>query len=297
MIRYPRALDDIEGAIDRQSPTWRARAEERTALFARLGGYAESYRDETTGKERTAAPFWSTVKPVYLKRQHRKCIFCETRLEAGGKALVQWDLEHFRPKRNVREWPGEPDYDFNTGAAAPDGYYLLAYHPENYAASCKPCNSTYKSDFFPVAAARIAGGQNPSDYQAEEAFLVYPLGVDDEDPEDLITFEGVQAIPKHGRQADLRKWRRARVIIAFFGLNRDGLQALRAYSLVDTWSQVVAARAGAAASCRALARKQTETGEFCSCTRRFLELCERDFAAAGALVVEFEKIIEIWEER
>jgi hypothetical protein len=68
VIRYPQALDGIEGAIDRQSDTWLTRAAERTALFARLGGYAESYRDLL---EHASRPQPSSVQPRRYSRRRK----------------------------------------------------------------------------------------------------------------------------------------------------------------------------------------------------------------------------------
>jgi hypothetical protein len=64
----------------------------------------------------------------------------------------------------------------------------------------------------------------------ERPFLPYPLGDVDEDPEDVITFDGVIAIP---RKRNGPRWRRAKVTIAFFQLNlREELLRERARSLV-----------------------------------------------------------------
>jgi hypothetical protein len=294
MIRYPKALDQIEDAIEAKTGGWLQRATERTRLFSRLGRYAEKYVDDA-GTEQNASAFWSEVKPVYLRRQYNKCVYCESRLEGGGAALVHWDLEHFRPKSNVRKWPKKPLYDFPTGEAWPGGYYLLAYHPLNYAASCKPCNTSFKSDYFPIAAARISGSTDPRYYRDEQPYLVYPLGEEDEDPEELITFVGAEAYPKHALDADPRRFRRARLMIDFFGLNRDGLVADRADCLLDIWSHVKLADTGDTFARRRLDRKRSVRAAFASCVRCFLALCATDRSRAGALIPELEKIVDLWQ--
>jgi hypothetical protein len=65
------------------------------------------------------------------------------------------------------------------------------------ASTRKSCNTPLKSNHSPVA-----GKHGPTDADApeklagEEAFLIYPTGDIDSDPEDLITFHGIVAVPK-----------------------------------------------------------------------------------------------------
>ncbi|BDI28356.1 hypothetical protein CCAX7_004070 [Capsulimonas corticalis] len=203
MIRYPKALPEIEALVDAKVPGWRRNAERRTAAILQLGHYAET------------SAIWSEVKPVFMEIQHNKCAYCEQQLEGGEFGAIAHDLEHYRPKRNVRAWPADPaKYDFPTGEAFPNGYYHLAYHLGNYAAACKVCNTLMKSYFFPVASSRIAAGDAPEDYAAERPYLIYPIGVLDEDPEEILEFVGVNALPRQGPSG-----RRALVTIDFFGLN------------------------------------------------------------------------------
>ena len=175
MIRYPQALDDIEVAIGED---WLTRAAARSALFAAAGKYFEELISDA-GVKTPLKPFWSEVKDHYIKRQHGKCVYCETALEWGEYAGVQWDLEHFRPKSAVRAWPGRSSKlrskysEFPLGAAF-NGYHQLAYSPHNYAASCKTCNSSLKRDYFPIASQRTQGGRLPSGYLTERPYLVYP---------------------------------------------------------------------------------------------------------------------------
>lgn len=147
MIRYPQALIDIEAVVADESPTWLTRARKRTALLIKLQRYTETVIDPE-GKTQKLAPFWGDVKQIYMRRQYNKCVYCEIGLEGKEYARVQWDLEHFRPKSNVRRWR-KHTYSFSTGDDWPVGYYQLAYHLHNYAVSCKTCNSPFKSDYFP----------------------------------------------------------------------------------------------------------------------------------------------------
>lgn len=293
MIRYPKALDSIQEAIPQD---WLDRAEERTAFFVEQQCYLEQYTD-ARGKTRKLTPFWSEVKRVYMRRQYNKCIYCETKLEGSDYAIVQWDMEHFRPKSNVRKWQ-KFTYSFSTGDDWPSGYYRLAYHLHNYAVACKTCNSSFKSDYFPVAAARIADKPDPADYRAEEAFLVYPLGVFDEDPEDLLTFEGVTVFPTYTKTQHLWKWKRGQIIIDFFGLNRDGLHEARARWLLQTvWPNIVLAAQGNVDAASALELLRSEKSQFTNCVRCFLTKCEADLSVGEKMLPVFRKILSVMEGR
>ncbi len=214
MIRYSISSSDILATVATRKPEWEAKARERTQVFVQAGGYVKQ------------SDFWGDVKSVFIDLQYGKCIYCETFGEDGENSSIQWDLEHFRPKSNVRAWRSR-SFTFPLGDPLPSGYYLLAYHLGNYAASCKTCNSPFKSDYFPIEGDRVIGGATPDAHTSEKAFLVYPIGEKAENPEEFITFRGAQAEPVNGS-------RRGEVMIDFLGLNRDGLQAARARWLMMT---------------------------------------------------------------
>jgi hypothetical protein len=267
MIRYPITLTEIEQKIDAKIPNWRSRAKRRTNAFITKGKYEES------------SSIWSEVKPVYMAFQHNKCLYCEQQLEGGQLGAIAHDLEHYRPKGNVRAWPTEAErYLFTTGDAS-DGYYRLAYHLGNYAASCKICNSLLKLDFFPIAASRIADQNDPADYAAELPFLCYPIGTSDEDPEELLTFtispDGPIAIPKHTETQDADRWRHALIMIDFFDLNRAGLRENRAYSLLAVWEMFKNAECGEVGSGVNLQIFTSPRAPHTNCARRFVELCRK----------------------
>ncbi|MBB2717898.1 UNVERIFIED_ORG: hypothetical protein GGD48_003144 [Rhizobium etli] len=144
MIRHQFDIDAVEEAIAALDANWLDKAKKRTAKFIAQKAYKE------------ASSIWSTVKPVYMRLQHDKCIFCEQRLEGGAYGPVTWDVEHFRPKSNVGIWPDPTRHSdliyANIGTASASGYYWLAYELWNYAASCKVCNSIFKLNWFPIAA-------------------------------------------------------------------------------------------------------------------------------------------------
>lgn len=191
MIRYPFTLDELRSRIEAEAPGWLGRAAERTERFRRAGRY-----DEESG-------IWSQIKAVYMRLQHCKCAYCERRLASedfGG--AIEHDLEHYRPKGPVLAWPSKAierergiSYRFATGEAFPEGYYLLAYHLLNYVTACRKCNSPLKASFFPIAGSRGAQSEDPVSLRGEAPFLLYPLGDLDEDPEEVLTFDGINPVP------------------------------------------------------------------------------------------------------
>lgn len=212
MIRYPIRPRQWRDMIDAVAPRWRTRADERTETNRQLDRF-----DGRSG-------IWSEIKRAYMELQGFKCGFCERRLEKSRYGNVEHDVEHYRPKSRVRAWPSariaeerDLDYDFPVGPASDRGYFLLAYHVENYLMACKTCNTALKSDYFPVSRARRVNGGTPRTMRAEKPFLIYPIGTVDEDPENLITFEGILPVPVGTRG---HKRRRAEVTIDFFALDR-----------------------------------------------------------------------------
>jgi 5-methylcytosine-specific restriction endonuclease McrA len=221
MIRYAVTPDDLERQVKAESKDWLTKAKAKTDAFRKAGKY-----DEKEGS-------WSEIKGAYMAIQHGKCAYCERKSGKDAESRIEHDVEHFRPKSQVRSWPPKSrnlHYPFPLGQPAQTGYHLLAYSLFNYAVTCKKCNTTYKSDFFPIAgAARIQDQDDPRNLSAEDAFLIYPIGDLDDDPEDLITFQGLIAMPKH---ASGPKQQRARVTIDFFKLDiRDELLFQRAVML------------------------------------------------------------------
>jgi 5-methylcytosine-specific restriction endonuclease McrA len=274
MIRHRFSRAKLERLIAKESPAWMADAKVKTAAFRALKKYVEK-----TGS-------WGKIKQVYMMLQHGKCAYCERKVGDDKESRIEHDVEHFRPKSKVRSWPAgkratQLSYAFATGGASNVGYYLLAYNISNYAVTCKKCNTTYKSNYFPVAgAARCFKDDNPKSLAKEQPFLIYPLGDLDADPEDLITFQGLVAVPMAdvGHDHD-----RARVTIDFFMLavGRDELLRERAvllkalYWAIDDLKTTrnPKRRAAARQTVRmALSRKNPHT----NCLRSFFKLCRTD---------------------
>ena len=217
MIRYSIRPSTWERRVDAASRDWLEKAEERTDRFRVLGRYDEEGRKS----------IWSKIKRVYMELQGFKCGFCERGLEKSAFGNIEHDVEHFRPKKSVKLWPSpeqrrerdirvDQELGLDLGDEADPGYFLLPYHIENYLISCKTCNSTLKSNGFPIASNRQTGGDTPRDMKGEKPYLIYPIGAVDTDPKKLIKFEGVVPVPVatrgHARA-------RALVTIDFFELD------------------------------------------------------------------------------
>ncbi|MGN7713714.1 hypothetical protein [Agrobacterium radiobacter] len=216
MIRYACEPTALEKAIDAVAPRWRARAQDYTSQLYTLGKFEKGSLD------------WGDVKAAFMDVQHDKCIFCERKYETPQHGKIELDIEHFRPKNAVTLWPSTSatkTYDFPFGPVG-SGYYWLAYDHRNYAVSCKICNSTCKSNYFPIAGIRGADQETLDELASEEPYLCYPLGSGDKDPEELVTFNATVAIPAAPGGHDRR---RGQVIIDLFELNkRDELHGQRA---------------------------------------------------------------------
>lgn len=222
MIRYPISEAELIKRINLQNKNWIRRAKSRTESYIDAGEYNS---DE--------GEFWGLIKQVYIDLQHEKCAYCETKLQGAVLASKVHEVEHYRPKSSVKAWPNRaieywknfPD-EWPTGDASDSGYYRLAYHHLNYAIACTRCNSTLKSNYFPVRGPRDFQSLTPTDMQAESALLLYPVSsVDPDDPEDIITFDGVLAEPAHSEGP---AYERAVTNIEFFQLNSQDLTSRRA---------------------------------------------------------------------
>lgn len=287
MIRYPIDVNALIDKINAVNPTWIARAFKRTQVYTAAKKY-------TGGTD-----FWGEIKKVYIELQHEKCVYCETKLQGAVLASKVHEVEHYRPKSNINDWPNDRfeawknfKPTWSVGAANNIGYYALAYHPLNYAISCTRCNSTLKSNYFPVRGIRDPDGHDPFAMTAEEPLLLYPIStVDTNDPQDLITFEGVLAVPK---QANGPAYERAATTIAFFQLNHEDLVSRRKEQLLGLWIALEKLKNPESDKARKLAQLVVDglcspKAEFSSCMNSFMNLYLTDFSKAVSIV---DKIIE-----
>ena len=278
MIRHEMDPAKIHAEIAKIDAKWQSKAAARTKKFVKAGAYGEK------------SALWSTAKPVFMRAQWFKCVFCERQFENERYGKIEYDLEHFRPKSSIETWPNpmrHPGlaYAFPTGAASAIGYYWLAYDVENYAASCKVCNSALKSNFFPIAGVRGAASSSVGDLKAELPLLCYPLGSVDDDPEDLVSFVATIAKPRapDGHQRD-----RGQVIIDFFDLNgRDQLHRQRAQMISMFGGPLTALAAGTdtEADRKVVAQMDNPALPHASCIRSFKRLFAKD-AAFGVQVYD-----------
>lgn len=286
MIGYPVTLLRLKADIESYKSGWLARADALTAQARAQGSFAG------------ISTIWSEIKPVFMRLQgDYKCAYCERKLEAEEYGAIEQDVEHFRPKNRVSAWqPSQPLIDAGVKPApAPDktegGYYLLAHQILNYAAGCKPCNSTLKADRFPVANAHVLAGDDPRKLRAKEKpYLLFPVGEWGDVPEKWLAFNGISPYPvaKSGFNR-----LRALATIEFFALDdhvhRKNLYRERAVIVQAMFPQLeVLANAGASTARKSAAQKVVDAaisskGPHANCARCFKKLFERSPDEALAL--------------
>lgn len=165
---------------------------------------------------------------------------------------------------------------------------MLPYHPFNYSAACKPCNSTLKKDHFPVAGNYNVDADDPLSLSGEKPYLIYPIGTLDDDPETLIDFHGPSPRPIAPNGHDRN---RALVTIEFFELDnpesRKNLYRDRAlvimglYSLLEkTTVGTGAEKAAAVANVENFLKPQLR---HLNCARSFKRLFDTDPIEAKAI--------------
>jgi hypothetical protein len=295
MIRYLISADALKKLVKTASATWLNRAKELTAKAVQAG------------KVEAGLAIWSEIKPVFLRIQGNKCIYCERLLPGEELGLVEHDVEHYRPKNRVQPWPAQKDldalgltaYPFATGTAAP-GYVSLAFDISNYAAACKTCNSSLKSDRFPIAGTRASAPLTAAKLKAEKPYLPLPLGSNDADPEKLIGFTGILPFPLDP-DPDSFTHRRARVTIDFFRLasptrESDLLQprltgcALYAAKFKERTAATTAAERTRLD--KVLAALTAPTRPHSSCVRAYARLCKDSPAKAKEMATLFDTLLE-----
>lgn len=242
---------------------------------------------ELENKIRAKSPnwkHWREIKPVFLELQHFKCAYCERFISGdldshtGRRHNFEQEIEHFRPKKTPKRWAvpslwqGAPKIE-----SGPDsGYEWLEFEPWNYVAACITCNRTYKGSYFPVAA--------PIDYsvkpdlahlQEEKAFLIYPLGELDGDPESLIQFLGPTPLPHSRLLVGSHDYWRAKVTIELLGLDNDGLNRERA-RLIETIAVRWAISLSVSGITAPHIKNVIPSHEHASCCRCFIQLCNQN---------------------
>ena len=298
MIRYrPSAQETLEGLIDRHAPaskkraSWRDRAQTHSQKLKAQRKYVDS-----------GAPDWADVKQVFVDLQHGKCAYCEKYLETSEKTsqknvgAVEQDVEHFRPKGAVTPWEPSVPLGFRIRSGSPGGYYMLAFDVWNYCVACKTCNTTYKSDRFPIEgrAARKGASDIAGANGTELPLLLYPLGELDDDPELCIKFHGYRPM---FRDLATRPKRRALATIRFFDLDvRENLLRQRSEVIVSLYRALGDSAAladekrqtdGALDVARLLSAESNHT----NCARAFREVFIADPATAYQYYLEAQQLL------
>lgn len=292
MIHYAAATPArIEADVQAFAPNWLTRAAAETQRLVQAGGFRNLPAPPTaTGRRpRAGKPpsLWADIKVVYMRLQSFKCIFCERGL-AREEGKIEQDVEHYRPKNPVKAWRsprGDPPIPNRAGRAAATGYYWLAYDLGNYAAACKPCNSTAKGSYFPIAGSRGGATDDIATLdRIELPYLIFPLR---ENPASLITFRGAMAIPVHQRGHDFL---RARTTIALFKLNSTPElidERFRLIRLLSTELELVACAPRQTVRDRALLNIADLTGAHAphsACGNAFLALTRAEPEAAQEII-------------
>lgn len=178
---------------------------------------------------------WSQLKPIFNRLQMGYCAYCEK--EIGGDIsrndLAEQDIEHYRPKNEVKAWPGKPQgVGLKDGPSS--GYPWLEKDPLNYCSSCKTCNSNRKACFFPVfqtPAVDLHGKPGAVLQGLEQPALIFPFGnLEQKLAEEFITFMGPKARPRGN--LNKRDTLRAEITIEILGLNLDYLVSRRSAALL-----------------------------------------------------------------
>ncbi len=146
-----------------------------------------------------------------------KCAYCEENITRNQHG----DMEHFRPKKGVRDAENQPVTVVIDGEEREHpGYYWLAYDWRNLLPSCILCNKQPgeespfgKGNRFPVAGDyAIREGEE----QGENELLVNPV---DDDPDEHLDLN----------ELGILKWRtdRGKACVEILGLNERGLPDAR----------------------------------------------------------------------
>ena len=287
MIRYDISPRKLRTLIKQRVPGWIERAQKRTASFRKLGKYEEK------------SSIWREVKPVLMEVQGgAKCCFCERKFEETGLGRYELDIEHFRPKGNVKMWHCPPELiregvKLTATVVAVNGYHLLSYHLRNYAVACKSCNSGLKKNYFPIAGPYDLNGDDPTKMKKELPWLLYPIGRLDIDPEEVITFYGYLPQSK-STKPHLRL--RGLVTIFFFGLDdvfgRKTLLKERAWVIISLHLFLVGAEDKKNKQKAALVQEILKPSSgHTNCARSFKRLFHADRTKAAEVASLAEKYI------
>lgn len=112
------------------------------------------------------------TKRVFSVAQHSKCCFCEGVFDAHYAG----DVEHYRPKKSIREG----------NVRTYPGYYWLAYDFSNLFFACADCNQYRKKDQFPLVNDGNRARSHHDNITLEDPLILCPGGP--RDPRQHIRF-------------------------------------------------------------------------------------------------------------
>lgn len=147
------------------------------------------------------------VKEHLKAIQHDKCCFCESKISH----VAFGDVEHFRPKKAVRQAAEQPERK--------PGYYWLAYEWSNLYLACEECNRRHKRNLFPLEddACRALSHVHASQLDEERPLFIDPGR---EDPSEHLEFRRAYVGAVSGSA-------RGRATIEALSLNRPPLRDRR----------------------------------------------------------------------
>jgi uncharacterized protein (TIGR02646 family) len=176
---------------------------------------------------------WKELKDELRKGSNGKCWYCESSISANSPG----DVDHFRPKNKVEESPTHT------------GYWWLAFEWRNYRYSCELCNRINtdleldikggKVSHFPLwdEAKRCYDEMSPDGILCEEPMLLDPVVMTD--PDLLVFDETGMACPAFSETQAEKEYKRAKVSIEIYHLNRSHLKNSRKFLICDKVQQLI----------------------------------------------------------
>lgn len=125
------------------SAEWKKKAKDETKRICKIAKKGQDW-DSELYKD-------ASVKEALRNLFDQKCAYCESALTAD------WDVEHYRPKKKVKECPEHPGY-----------YWLAAVWPNLYPA-CTHCNQLRLDPADPKSPARGKGTHFPLENESDRA--------------------------------------------------------------------------------------------------------------------------------
>lgn len=278
----------LEGLIENHKPGWIQNAASRTNTY------------KLAGKVTHSSHIWSQIKEVLMKLQGNKCAFCERELEgvAYGKGSI--DVEHFRPKNNIRKWKVSKEYEklgipITVPKKNSGGYYLLTYNLMNYTIACGPCNQAIKSDVFPILGEYNTTMEDPvSESSDEKPLLIYPIGINDQDCEELIEFVGAVPKTRSNNENDIR---RAITTIEFFSLsdaNTRGILFKERSELIVILGVLLIDNSANGQAAAIVQNFMSDTSKHANCVRSFVRLFTSDPEKAKTIFNEAKDFLSTY---